>query len=102
MFNSAPSEECVQIDIVDDSNVEQSEEFEVEIDSPQFDGAVSLGSIRRTTVMIVDDGIGQLLAFYMIALIPQCLSHQMPYPVPLFLLLRPTQLWNGTALLRCV
>ena len=62
MFNSAPSEECVLIDIVDDSNVEQSEEFEVEIDSPQFDGAVSLGSIRRTTVSIVDDGIGQMHA----------------------------------------
>ena len=56
MFNSAPSEECVQIDIVDDSNVEQSEEFEVEIDNPQFDSAISLGSIRRTTVSIVDDG----------------------------------------------
>ena len=56
MFNSAPSQECIQIDIVDDNVVEQNEEFEVEIDSPQFDSAVSLGTNPRTTVLIVDDG----------------------------------------------
>ena len=55
-FSSAPSQECIQIDIVDDSVVEQNEEFEVEIDSPQFDSAVSLGTNPRATVLIVDNG----------------------------------------------
>ena len=56
VFNSAPSQECIQIDIVDDSVVEQNEEFEVEIDSPQFDSAVTIGANPRATVLIVDDG----------------------------------------------
>ena len=56
MFVSAPSEECVNIIIVDDSVMEQEELFEVEIDSQQADSAVSIGSLNRTTVTITDNG----------------------------------------------
>lgn len=55
-FLSAPSQECVSIVIADDSVEEQSEEFEVVIDSPQADGAVSLGPFDRSTVVILDNG----------------------------------------------
>lgn len=56
VFVTAPSQECVTIDIVDDNIEEQNEDFDVVIDSPQIDSAVSLGSIDRTTVDIIDDG----------------------------------------------
>ena len=56
MFVSAPSQECVDIIIVDDSAMEQEELFEVEIDSQQADSAVSIGSLNRTTVAIADNG----------------------------------------------
>ena len=56
MFVSAPSQECVDIVIVDDNDIEQDEFFEVEIDSQQADGAVSIGSLNRTIVGIVDNG----------------------------------------------
>ena len=56
MFASAPSEECVDIEIIDDDDFEQNEFFEVEIDSIQDDSAVSIGVLNRTTVQIVDNG----------------------------------------------
>lgn len=56
MFVSAPSQECIDILITDDNNVEQDEFFEVEIDSQQTDVAVSIGSLNRTIVGIVDNG----------------------------------------------
>ena len=56
MFVSAPSQECIDIVIVDDNDIEQDEFFEVEIDSQQADGAVSIGSLNRTIVGIVDNG----------------------------------------------
>ena len=56
VFASAPSQECVDIVIVDDNDLEQNEFFEVEIDSPQADSAVSIGLLNRTTVLIVDNG----------------------------------------------
>lgn len=56
MFMSAPSQQCVDIGIVDDSDMEQDEFFEVEIDSQQADSAISIGSLNRTIVSIADDG----------------------------------------------
>ena len=55
-FLTAPSQECVSIVIADDSVEEETEDFEVVIDSPQFDNAVSLGAIDRATVFITNDG----------------------------------------------
>jgi hypothetical protein len=56
MFVSAPSEQCVDIVIVDDSDMEPDEFFEVEIDIQQADSAVSIGPLNRTAVAISDDG----------------------------------------------
>lgn len=56
VFVTAPTEECVNVDIIDDNIEEPAEDFEVVIDNPQFDGAISLGVVNRTTVVIVDDG----------------------------------------------
>ena len=56
MFTSAPAEECVPVVIIDDDLLEQNEFFEVEIDIPQADGAVSIGPLNRTVVAIIDDG----------------------------------------------
>ena len=56
MFVSAPSQQCVDIVIVDDNNAEPDEFFEVEIDSQQADSAVSIGSFNRTIVAIADNG----------------------------------------------
>lgn len=56
VFVTAPSQECVNIDIVDDNIEESNELFEVVIDNPQFDDAISLGVIDRTTVVIMNDG----------------------------------------------
>ena len=56
MFVSAPSQECVDIVINDDTSMEEEEFFEVVIDSQQADSAVSIGSLNRTIVTITDDG----------------------------------------------
>ena len=64
MFVSAPSQECVDIIIVDDSVMEQEELFEVEIDSQQADSAVSIGSLNRTTVAITDNGKIYIVCVY--------------------------------------
>lgn len=56
MFVSAPSQECVDIVINDDTSMEEEELFEVVIDSQQADSAVSIGSLNRTIVTITDDG----------------------------------------------
>ena len=64
MFVSAPSQECVEIIIVDDGVMEQEELFEVEIDSQQADSAVSIGSLNRTIVAIADNGKIYIVCVY--------------------------------------
>ena len=56
MFVSAPSQQCVDIVIIDDNDAEPDEFFEVEIDSQQADSAVSIGLLNRTIVAIADNG----------------------------------------------
>ena len=56
VFNTAPSQECVNVIIVNDDIVEPMEVFEIELDIPQIDSAVSIGTLDSTMVLITDDG----------------------------------------------
>ena len=56
VFSTSPSQECVNVTIVNDNAVEQNEEFLVELDLPPSDLAVSIGALDQTTVLILDDG----------------------------------------------
>lgn len=73
MFVSAPSQECVDILIVDDGDMEQEEFFEVEIDSQQADSAVSIGSLNRTVVVIADNGKVMVL----VNIVHVCVYHRL-------------------------
>ncbi len=52
VFTETPSVECLQIEIVDDGLVEDSEEFEVSVTTN--DPAVDIDGVAPATVTIID------------------------------------------------